>query len=57
MITPDIARKIADRDPDGGRDRPTAHARFTFQRWVIDTYGLGSWEDYVEGNVRADDRI
>jgi hypothetical protein len=52
MITPQVAARIADRDPDGWITQPTRQAYAEFRAWAVATYGAKAWKDYVEGNVR-----
>jgi hypothetical protein len=48
----DVMRAIAAHDPDRQSDRASDRDRAEFRVWVLRTYGVDAWRDYVIGKVR-----
>jgi hypothetical protein len=42
-----ILRSIRSRDPDGWAREPNDADRARFRNWVLETYGIGTWETYL----------
>lgn len=41
---------IQQRDPDGGEFEPTEEDYRQFRVWIVSTYGIDAWHDYMDGN-------